>query len=234
MGTGVENLFAWDFHGTLCIDNELAVVEIINQLMGEFDIRDKAAAVKKVDKEYVLSAYGDNWSQYFRRLAPSADDAKIFQMVKRAVELNNVFTLKYIKPTPHSHEVLATIKERGDVNTIVSIMLETDVDMFLNSVGIMPYIKETVALPPLVKDNKISWNPQFDVVEFKAQKFAGLKEKYKPRQLIVIDDYEAGVEAGLRVGAAAYRFVNGRPAESIKSKGRVINDLRQVLGVYGL
>lgn len=73
-------LFAWDFHGVLEKDNDLAVQEVCNTILSENQI------VKKITLQEVRNLYGKRWYEYWQYLLPQASSPQIEFFVQRSVE----------------------------------------------------------------------------------------------------------------------------------------------------
>ena len=208
-------LFIWDFHGVLEKDNEHAVVEVTNQVLGEF------GADKRLDIDLCLKLYGKRWFEYYKLLHPKADEQTIKAMVNRGVEITKTTDVIYrhIKPMDNVHEVLRKIKKAGHENLIISNTQPHALDMYLNAVKITPFITHKIGADShrkgIVKNIKISLLREF----LKSRKYD---------KIISIGDRETDVELGKSVGAVTYLF--SRRGNFTKTDANFkITDLREVL-----
>lgn len=129
-------LFVWDFHGVLEKDNELAVLDISNQVLAE------TGYVERFTKKDNQKFYGLKWFQYFERLLPdqSLEQHMALQAACFAFAERNMHILaKHIKPNKYANTVLNTIQKKGHDQIVISNTRPQDLVWFLEAVGISKY-----------------------------------------------------------------------------------------------
>lgn len=99
-------LFVWDFHGVLEKDNDLAVLDITNQVLSEHG--HKVRLTSETNQKY----YGLKWFQYFEKLLPNLTSEE--HMVLQAAcfkfaEENLDILVKHIKPNDYAVEALKAV-----------------------------------------------------------------------------------------------------------------------------
>ncbi|MBW2965898.1 HAD hydrolase-like protein [Candidatus Woesearchaeota archaeon] len=211
------NLFVWDFHGVLETGNEYAVQDVVNKVLPEFGISRKATV------EECLMLYGKKWADYYRFYNSDADEETIHRMVEKAVEISvgEKIARKYMKATEYAHDVLGSIRKKGDVNLIMSNSSPEALDYFLEIVN----MQDSFDFKFAADGHRIEYS-----IDSKARY---LEEFLKDRnfdKIIVIDDMEEGIERGLKFNAITFMYNRNRT--QVKSKAHhIITDLREVLKV---
>jgi phosphoglycolate phosphatase-like HAD superfamily hydrolase len=206
-------LFVWDFHGVLEKDNELAVLEVTNQVLGDFGY-DVRASIDDIHR-----MYGLKWAEYYRRLVPGVDEDIVEKMVLRSRELGRPAASRYIKPQDHVETVLREISERGHRNVVVSNTAPKDLEFFMDLVGVSPLIDEFYGVDEEERGTR-SKN-KADIIE-------ECTSGNDYRKIIVIGDTEKDIEVGLRTQAVTYLFKPRSYDEATKAHHSIM-DLREVL-----
>ena len=153
-------------------------------------------------------------------------------MRERAIELSKRLTPKYVKPTPHSQEVLSKIKETENYNLVISNAREDRLKEFLEITELIDLIDFYIGVP-----EDIGKDPNFSIVKYKTDIINEYTKKFGVNKKVVIGDQETDVEAGKLAGAITYRFLNPslftkEKIEAIRKTSKadhVITDLREVL-----
>ncbi|MBI5061450.1 MAG: HAD hydrolase-like protein [Candidatus Aenigmarchaeota archaeon] len=215
----MTKLFAWDYHGTLAKNNELAVHRSLNAAFHELGIPKRANLME------VVELYGKTWGEYVQHYLPDETPEMIDKVIASVRMYGGRFAPMYVKPMDHAHDVLSAIKERGDKNMLITNTTPKGMEMFIRLIGIDKYIDHAAGISLDDETNGIN------TAEHKAQrlrKYAGSRFE----KIIMIGDRESDVEAGKIAGAVPYLFMP-RCEDCIREDGvHVINDLRKVLDVY--
>lgn len=201
-------LFVWDFHGVLEKENELAVLEVTNQVLGEFGY-DARATYKDI-----LRMYGLPWEEYFRLLIPGIEEEPVNELARRCRELGRPAAIKHCKPREYALETLRKIKEEGHRNIVVSNTAQDDLRFFMDIVGVTPIIDEAFGIGKRTTGKAAIIENYISMTEY--------------GKVVVIGDREKDVEAGLTNGATTYLFKLDDDNVQTKSH-HVITDLREVL-----
>lgn len=132
-------LFVWDFHGVLEKDNDLAVLDISNQVLAQAGYNERFSA--KDNQKY----YGLKWYEYFEQLFPNlpkeehmALQAACFSFAENHLEV----LAKHIKPNEYAIEVLETIQNKGHDQILLSNTRPNDLLWFVDAVGIKNYFTD--------------------------------------------------------------------------------------------
>jgi phosphoglycolate phosphatase-like HAD superfamily hydrolase len=129
-------LFVWDFHGVLEKDNDLAVLDISNQVLAQAGYDERFS--DKDNKEY----YGLKWYEYFERLLPNLTKAEhmALQTACFSFEENHLDVLaRHIKPNDNAIDVLEIIQNAGHDQIILSNTRPSDLLWFVGAVRIKRY-----------------------------------------------------------------------------------------------
>lgn len=129
-------LFVWDFHGVLEKDNELAVLDISNQVLRQ------AGYKERFSSEDNKRLYGLKWYQYFEQLLPNLTNDEHLTLQAacfRYAEENLHILAKHIKPADHAGEVLGLIAKQGHDQVVVSNTRQGDLEWFISAVALQQY-----------------------------------------------------------------------------------------------
>jgi len=132
-------LFVWDFHGVLEKDNDLAVLDISNQVLAQAGYNERFSV--KDNQKY----YGLKWYEYFEQLLPnlSKEEHMALQAACFNFSENHLEVLaKYIKPNDYAIEVLETIQNKGHDQILLSNTRPKDLLWFVDVVGVKPYFTD--------------------------------------------------------------------------------------------
>ncbi len=220
----VENkskLFVWDFHGTLEIGNDLAVIEITNKILEEEGYKHR---LTEQDAAYLS---GKSWFEYFKHLLPNIDHQESVELQKKCVSVsqkNPDIIAKHIKLSPNAAEVLEKIHHSNHTQIVVSNTQPRSLDIFLKSVGIEHYFPDHHRSAVDVdshKDKKITKREWLD---------GFLKDRNFPGGIVAIGDSPHDVElAECHQNGVGYLYSHpGRPHRE-HPKANKINDLIHIL-----
>jgi phosphoglycolate phosphatase-like HAD superfamily hydrolase len=217
----MTTLYAWDYHGTLAKNNELAMLRALNATFHELGIPRRANLTEVVD------LYGKPWGDYLRHYLPDEPQERISELVKVVKSYAARFVPKHIKPMDHAHEVLTSIKERGDSNIIISNMTETGIAFFLQQTRFDGLIDHTIGIP---REYEIHGHAVgFNTAEYKGRKlleYAGSRFE----KIVMTGDRESDIEAGKIAGVhKIYLFAPHQRSHVREDNVCMINDLREVL-----
>lgn len=126
-------LFVWDLHGTLEEGNENAVIDISNEVLARYGYAER---FRYEDGKHL---YGARWFEYFTWLLP--DDSpkeRALDLQEACFELsesNPELQYRWLKPTPHSHDVLSAISVEHD-QILVSNTRTANLEVFLKILAI--------------------------------------------------------------------------------------------------
>lgn len=210
-------LFVWDFHGVLEKDNDLAVLDISNQVLAQ------AGYKEQFSDEDNKKFYGLKWYEYFERLLPTlrheehlALQAACFTFAENHLEV----LAKHIKPNDHAIDVLKAIYEAGHDQIILSNTRPNDLLWFVDAVSIKPYFS----------DEKIIG---VNAHEKHGNKQEALKDYLQDKnfdEIVHIGDSESDMKLKEVDGGITYFYNHPHivPQEKVVAD-RVINDLLEVL-----
>ncbi len=132
-------LFVWDFHGVLEKDNDLAVLEISNQVLK------RAGYLERFSQKDNRDFYGLKWFEYFEKLLPRLTHEQHLALQAACFKFsedNLDILAKHIKPNDYAVEVLGAINNAGHDQIILSNTRPHDLLWFVNTVGITDYFPE--------------------------------------------------------------------------------------------
>jgi phosphoglycolate phosphatase-like HAD superfamily hydrolase len=211
-------LFAWDFHGTLAKDNELALFAVVQRVLPEFGIS------RKISLQEITRLHGQPWGAIFKTLSPDSPQRQINEMIEQAIAISARITNRYIKPMPHAQEVLAEIKAAGHVNAIVSNMRRAVISKYLDWVGIASLIDAAPGLPVRLEQRG------FDIAAYKSAQLIKLMRKFNTNNCFMIGDQETDIEAGLKAGAITLLLNSDK---NVPTKAHyVVTNLKDILLVH--
>ncbi len=210
-------LFVWDFHGVLEKDNDLAVLDISNQVLQD------AGYAERFSEEDNRKFYGLKWFQYFERLLPEltnkqhmALQAACFEFAEKNLDI----LAKHIKPSDHSLAVLTAIHEAGHDQIILSNTRPHDLLWFVNTVGITKFFPEEKIIG-------VNAHQKHGVKEDALKDYLSNKQFEK---LVIIGDSESDMELRRVAGGTTYFYSHPHINNSGMVKADyVIKDLRKVL-----
>lgn len=210
-------LFVWDFHGVLEKDNDLAVLDISNQVLAE------AGYTERFSDEDNRKFYGLKWFQYFERLLPDLTNEQHMALQAacfKFAEKNLDILAKHIKPSDYSLDVLRTIHKAGHDQIILSNTRPHDLVWFVNTVGISKFFPE---------EKVIGVNAhQKHGVKKDALKYYLSNKRFE--EIVIIGDSESDMELQDLAGGTTYFYNHPHISHSGMVKAdHVINDLRKVL-----
>lgn len=210
-------LFVWDFHGVLEKDNDLAVLDISNQVL------EQAGYVERFSKEDNRQFYGLKWFQYFERLLPDLTNEQ--HLVLQAAcfkfaEKNLHILAKHIKPSDHSLAVLKAINDVGHDQIILSNTRPHDLLWFVDTVGIANYF-------PKEKVIGVNAHQKYGVKKDALEHYLEGKQFGK---IIIIGDSEDDMKLQEAAGGTTYYYNHPhvKPLNTIEAD-YVIKDLREIL-----
>lgn len=210
-------LFVWDFHGVLEKDNDLAVLDISNQVL------EQAGYSERFSKEENRAFYGLKWFQYFERLLPHLTNEQHLALQTACFEFaeKNLHILaKHIKPNDHALSVLKAIYDAGHDQIILSNTRPHDLLWFVNTVGIKEYFPEEKVIG-------VNAHQKHGV------KKDALKHYLKGREfegIIIIGDSKDDIELREVAGGTTYYYNHPHVGhEKSIPADHTIKDLRDVL-----
>lgn len=130
-------LFVWDFHGVLEKDNDLAVLDISNEVLEQAGYTERFT--EATSREY----YGLKWYEYFERLLPDLNKEEHMALQAacfRFSEENLQVLAGRIKPNDYATEVLQAIHEAGHDQILLSNTRPHDLLWFVDTVGLETYL----------------------------------------------------------------------------------------------
>ncbi|MBN2567480.1 HAD hydrolase-like protein [Candidatus Woesearchaeota archaeon] len=182
----------WDFHGVLEKDNEHAVKEVADRVMGEFGLE------RRITPQEVLDWYGLNWHDYFYNLISGYDSIDhgviATRMAVYASEIGMAAAAKHIKPNDGARETLKGVRSRGGTNIVVSNTNPANLDRFIDLVGLGDFIDHRIGVPSESAGNG------FSIVDYKANRIAG-HARSRGSMLMIVDDRPENMRIGDLVGA---------------------------------
>lgn len=210
-------LFVWDFHGVLEKDNELAVLDISNQVL------QIAGYAERFSDDNNREFYGLKWFQYFERLLPNVTHEQHMALQAACFDFaeNNPHVLaEHIKPSDHSLAVLRSIHDAGHDQIILSNTRPRDLMWFVSAVGITGYF------------------PSKKVIGVNAHQKHGVKKDALTHYLsgkrfvdiIIIGDSASDMELQQVAGGTTYFYSHPHvPRAGMVKADHSISDLREVL-----
>ncbi|MBA3957936.1 MAG: HAD hydrolase-like protein [Parachlamydiaceae bacterium] len=129
-------LFVWDFHGVLEKGNDLAVVEITNQVLATHGI------TRRMTSEESFALSGKRWHEYFAFLLPDStlEQQKILQDACIALShANPEIVRRYITVNDHAVDVLESISQSEHEQIVISNTQPHSLDLFLKMVNLERY-----------------------------------------------------------------------------------------------
>ena len=210
-------LFVWDFHGVLEKDNDLAVLEISNHVLGQ------AGYAKRFSEQHNRDFYGLKWFQYFERLLPELTTAEHLALQAACFEFaekNVAILAQHIKPSDHSLAVLKAIHEAGHDQIILSNTRPHDLLWFVDTVGIKAYFPE----------NKVIGVNAHQQHGAKPDALKDYLEGQTFDQLIIIGDSSSDMDLKDVAGGTTYYYNHPHISSSAAVEADyMINDLRELL-----
>ena len=214
----MKTLFAWDFHGVLEKDNELAVKEICDTLLRKKSIN------KEITLEKVRELYGLRWYDYFTFLFPQASHKELMETVGEAIAMSGHLTKNFLKANDYAEDVLQKIKNQGHWNIVVSNSCQVRIMDFVSWVKLDHLVSEVIGIDKHQNDSS------FDLVKEKAKVVKDQAEKLGAQKIVMVGDREEDILAGLAVGAVTYLYKGLLSRHSGETKARhIVTDLREVL-----
>jgi len=147
-------LFAWDFHGVLEKDNDLAVMEVCNKVLEELNLS------MRITLEEVRKLYGARWYDYFDYLLPNFSPDKKRKCAQRGIKIGLRIAANYIKPNDWAEYVLKEITKKGHHNIVVSTSTPAVIEWFVECTGLKRWIRDCFGIDPEI--NYHSAEGQFD------------------------------------------------------------------------
>ncbi len=210
-------LFVWDFHGVLEKDNDLAVLDISNQVLAE------AGYTERFSEADNQKYYGLKWYQYFERLLPHLTPEQHMALQTACftyAEANWHILEKHIKPNDNVPEVLTAIQSAGHDQIILSNTRPTDLLWFVPAVHIERYF------PP---DKVIGVNAH----EKHGDKKEALRHYLHGKtfdDIVIIGDSQHDMELQEVAGGVTYFYNHPHlPATRLVKADHTITDLRDLL-----
>lgn len=210
-------LFVWDFHGVLEKGNDLAVLDITNQVLAahRYNIR--------LDIATNSTYYGLKWYEYFERLLPDLTHEQCLALQAECfvcAEDNLDVIARHMRPTDFAADVLKTVKEAGHDQILLSNTRSRDLIWFVENVGLQEY------LPP-VKQFGVNAHEKLGT------KQNALETYVKNRDfdgLVIIGDSEKDMILKRVCGGTTYFYTHPHLTAHIAVEADYrITDLRQVL-----
>ncbi len=214
----MKKLFVWDFHGTLEIGTQKAVVEVSNTILKK----------NKFSQKFTLSLCrrlsGLKWYKYFQFLLPQEPRSlhlKLQEDCFRFSDSHPQIIVKHIRPTPHSHYVLRRIQKKH-LQILISNTKPSSLKIFINAIKVNKFFtnKNSFAVDghgPTRRQNKLKILKKY-------------LKNHPTDQLIVIGDTKKDISlASLHPKSISYLF--SYPHQNFKDcqANFKIHDLRQVL-----
>ena len=209
-------LFIWDFHGVLEKDNELAVLDISNQVLRQAGFKQRFT---KADNHRL---YGVKWYQYFEDLLPDLSHKKHLALQAacfKFAEKNLHILHKHIKPNDYVIEVLKAIKKAGHDQVILSNSRPADILWFVESIGIKQYFP----------DEKIIGVNAHERHEAKQDALLHYLKGKVFDSLVIIGDSKSDMELKNVAGGVSYFYNHPGVSPTKPESDYQINDLRKVL-----
>lgn len=207
-------LFVWDFHGVLEKGNEIATIEVSNQVLENLNYKERFSV------EDINMLYGLKWFEYFQYLLPNESLEKHMELQERcfANSNNSKIIKKYIKRNDYSSLVLKKIREKHTQILISNTRMES-IDFFTKIVGIEKYFHDIFAADAHSKNQKTT-------------KVSILKEFLKDNnfeEIVIIGDSPGDMELVKVGGGKTYLYCHpGRNFKECEAMFK-IQDLREVL-----
>jgi phosphoglycolate phosphatase-like HAD superfamily hydrolase len=210
-------LFVWDFHGVLEKGNELAVLEISNQVLADHGYAERFTPE---DNEML---YGRKWYQYFEFLLPATPHERHMELQQAAFAMSDDrpdIIAAYVRPNDHAHEVLGQIA-RSHRQIVISNTKPSALRMFIRAAGLGNFFNDdnAFAVDLHVRDSHRSKN---DVL-------STYLNANQTRRVVTIGDSASDMELAKSTGGRKYLYAH--PTRKFKDcdADYRINDLRQVL-----
>jgi len=219
----MENLFVWDFHGTLETGNVYAVQELINLVLKDFKVK-KEASIKEV-----RDWYGLNWFDYFKLAAPEGNDKLWQDMVKKVLSLQqrgwNIIKT-HIKLRESAEEVLKIIEKEGHQSILLSNTSPQRIKKFTDLLNITKYFTDIIGV-----DTRHVSRINKEIHDNKSKALTDFLEKKEYNKVVVIGDRESDIKAGRNCGATTYLFIDPAFNENAKNTEAdyIISDLKEIL-----
>ena len=192
-------LFAWDFHGVLEKDNDLAVMEVCNKVLEELNLS------MRITLEEVRKLYGARWYDYFNYLLPNFSPDKKRKCAQRGIKIGLRIAANYIKPNDWAEYVLKEITKKGHHNIVVSTSTPAVIEWFVECTGLKRWIRDCFGIDPEI--NYHSAEGQFDRGLEKARIIKEYARKIENLEKIVaIGDTKEDIKAGRLCGATTYLY----------------------------
>ncbi len=219
----MENLFVWDFHGTLETGNVYVVQELVNLVLKDFKIN------KEVSIKEVRDWYGLSWFDYFKLAVPEGNDKLWQDMVTTVLSLQQQgwdMLKTHMKLREYAEEVLKTIRKEGHQSILLSNSSPYHIRKFTGLLNITEYFDDIIGTDTynISRVNK-------EIHNIKGKALADFLKKGEYKKVVAIGDRESDIMAGRNCGAITYLFVDPAFNEGVKDTEAdyTISDLREIL-----
>lgn len=212
-------LFIWDFHGTLEIGNDDAVIEITNRVLEERGHK------RRLSMEEAETLAGKRWHEYFAFLFPEEEPSFCLNLQAACLAISHnhpEIIYKHIKPSPNALDVLEAIHKSPHTQIVLSNTQPKALDVFLHAVKIEEYFPAHHRIGAdshcQVRLTKKDWLNDF------------LKDRHFPAGLVAIGDSIGDVElAECHANGIGYLYANPGKKHRAPHYNNKIDDLKSIL-----
>jgi len=187
--------FVWDFHGTLGINNEKAVVEITNIILSQNSYKERLGLEKCIE------LYGCKWIDLIKAVIPNEPYNIHANIAKKCIKyslLNPDITRKYIEQSPMARHVLEVISYQKYDQILISNTQPQAMPMFLEATGLKGIFHEKMILTV----DSLEYDPASTKKSVLSEFF---RHKHYER-LVVIGDTQEDIDLGNEFHGVTYLF----------------------------
>lgn len=218
----MNNLFIWDFHGTLEVGTIFVLTEIANTLLQE------AGSSEKYTPAQFATIPSFSWNTFFREHLPLLSQSDVEKIAKSAYDEKRFGSLmeKYSRANDDALEVMRCIKNNSGINVVVSHSRQDKLGYYIDHIGLTDVVTEYYG----VDDGTIT--SRDDVVLKKQKIISSVFRRFPHLKHYAVGDAEMDYLSATAAGADTFFWlihVNNKGAKQLRFKDVPEDTLRFIL-----
>ncbi len=183
-------LVIYDLDGVL-IDSNRAILESFRRTMEEIGAPFKP--------DMILDRIGFSLYQIFLDTLPDEYHSRLEELRQVYIKHFQSLDISYIRLLPDVAETLATLKERGFVQSLATNKTVTEAERILSELGVSDYFDLMAGFMTVEKPK-----PEPDMILYTLDKL-----RVAPSEAVFVDDTNVGLTAGIRAGVQTIGITTG-------------------------
>lgn len=218
----MNNLFIWDFHGTLEMGTIFVLTEIANTLLQE------AGSSARYTPAQFATIPSFSWNTFFKGHLPFLSQDAIDGLAKSAYDEHRFGGLmeKYSRANDGALEVMRCIKNNSGVNIVVSHSRQDKLGYYIDHIGLAGVVNEYYG----VDDGTIT--SRDDVVLRKQKIISSIFERFPHLRHYAVGDAEMDYLSATAAGVDTFFWlihINNKGAKQLRFKDVPQDKLRFIL-----